>query len=325
MAIQPSLANYFPRAYAFGGLFRHKKRDLTLLRPFKFYAARTFVALFFKKTSHMLRLLAAWLLLLPLGVFGQNTIAPSETKVVSGTILLDDKTVPPFRKILAALPTDWLIKTDSVVTTDKTAVFSTPGATVMLAWLDYQVNPAEIQPAAGISWLWKNAEIETNRHKSQLVISILGDGKKSTDLYRLFTRVAAGCLAQTPSSSGVFMNSQYLLLAKGYYLETARNMGQADLPLYCWVYFGMLQTDGKSSAYTYGLSEFGLPEMEIVNSAYGLQDAHGLMYQVATQAVRLNKPIADGQVLDLGDGKKVTLRLSDSAIIRDDSKTLKIE
>jgi Domain of unknown function (DUF4261) len=272
----------------------------------------------------MFRIIFALLLSIPLGLTAQTTTSATDNKIITGTVLLNDKTAPSLKKIVEALPTDWLVRTDSVVTTDKTAVFSTNGATVMIAWLNYPCNPEETNMAASISWLWKDAELES-RHQSQIVISILGHPKNTTELYRIFTRVAAATLVQTPKSVGVFMSGQYLLVSKGYYLEAARNMGAQGLPLYCWVYFGMLQNDAKSSAYTYGMSEFGWPEFELVNSDLPLVTALELVHQTAKVAILSPKMIQSGQTLDLGEGGKVTLKLSEAALIRDNPPTFKIE
>jgi Tfp pilus assembly protein PilX len=269
----------------------------------------------------MLRILTLALALLPALLPAQTASTP---KVVTGTVLLNDRTAPNFKKLLATLPSDWLVRTDSVNVTDKTAVFSTPGATVMLAWLDYPVPPDEVQVSARISWLWKNAEVEATKSQAQLVISVLGDPKNTVDLYRIFTRVTAASLTQIPSAPGVFMNSEYLVLSRGYYTEVARNMGTQDVPLYLWAYFGLLQNEGKSGCYTYGLSEFGLLEMELVDSPLGLQDAHALIFEAAQTAVRKGEQWRDGQSVELSDGQKITVGVSDAKYIGDGGKTLKI-
>jgi hypothetical protein len=273
----------------------------------------------------MLRTLFTLLFCLPAFIFAQNSTNLTDQKVVSGLVLLDDKSAPSFKKILESLPTEWLVRTDSVVINDKMAVFSTPGATVMMSWLNYPANPEETQMAASISWLWKNAELES-RHQTQVVVSVLGNPAKTVELYRIFTRVTAAVLINSPKSTGVMMSDQYLLVSKGYYLEAARSMGAQGFPLYCWMYFGLLQdSPTKSSAYTYGMSEFGLPELELVQGDYSVQDAHALVYQTATFALQQAKPVQSGQTLDLGEGRKVTLRLSDAKLIREQPQTLKVE
>jgi Domain of unknown function (DUF4261) len=269
-----------------------------------------------------MRLLLYILFALPLLAAAQT---PAEPKVVSGLILLNERKAPDFAKIMAALPRDWKVRADSTNLSGKTAVFSTTGATVMLAYWDYAANPADIKAAAGISWLWKTAEQEATGHQAQVVISVLGAPNNTVELYRLFTRVAGCVLEQTPTAAGVFMNGQYLLLSRGYYLEVAKNMSSNALPLYNWVYFGLLQQDGKSSCYTFGLQEFGVPELEMVGSKMSLQDAHSLMYDVASYGVKnFTTPLRDGQSVDLDDHQKVLLRYSDAALIGS-GKTLKIE
>jgi hypothetical protein len=247
----------------------------------------------------------------------------ADPKVISGTVLLNSKTTPDFKKIIADLPKNWYVRTDSINISDKTAIFSTPGATVMLAYLDYPVSPEEMQIAAGISWLWKDAEKEVKNHKAQLVISILGDPKNTLELYRIFTRTAAGAMSNLPDAPGIYMNTQYLLVSKGYYQESARNMGRDGVPLYCWVYFGMLQQGEKTSGYTYGLTEFGQNELELVESTLSLQDGHSLLYEAAQKAAA-SPPWKNGQQVELSENKKISITISSAKVIKDNSQTGKV-
>ncbi|MEY3240400.1 MAG: hypothetical protein RIR11_1838 [Bacteroidota bacterium] len=266
-----------------------------------------------------MRILTLLFCLFPAFVNAQS----ADPKVISGTVLLNSKTAPDFKKIIADLPKNWYVRTDSISISDKTAVFSTPGATVMLAYLDYPVGPDEMQIAAGISWLWKDAEKEVKNHKAQLVISVLGDPKSTLELYRIFTRTAAGTMTHLTDAPGIYMNAQYLLISKGYYLESARNMGRDGVPLYCWVYFGMLQQGEKTSGYTYGLTEFGQNELELVESTLSLQDGHSLLYEAAQKAAA-SAPWKNGQKVELSENKKISVTISAAKVIKDDSQTGKV-
>lgn len=256
--------------------------------------------------------------------FSNGLMAQDGAKVVSGTILLNEKRVPNFKEILSSLPEKWYVRIDSLVVTDKTAVFSTAGATVMLAWFDYPAPAEEISIAAAISWLWKDAEKVVTANKAQLVVSVVGESSQ-IGIRQVFMRTSAGILSSLSSASGIYMNDAYLLLSKGYYEEVVRNMGREELPLYCWVYFGVLENGGKSSAYTYGMAEFGWPELEIVDSALPVQDSHALLYEVAQKAIGTGAVWQDGQVVPLSEDRKVTVRLSAAQLIKDNIKTLKIE
>ncbi len=261
-----------------------------------------------------------FLLWLTVCLAGQAAFA--ETKVVSGSILLAQKAVPDFKALVEGFQAMWKIRPDSLNISDKTAVFSTPGATVMLAYLDYPAPATELEPAALISWLWKNAENEAPKHQAQLVISVIGSDSRALDLYKLFTKVACSGLEKT-ASLGIFMSAQYLVLEKGYFLASARGMTDQNLPVYCWVYFGLLQKDGQSSGYTYGLHEFGLPEMEIVNSANPMAETHAVLYDAARYVVSYNIRLKDGQNILLPDGQKLPVALSDGAFVKE-NQTLKV-
>lgn len=250
--------------------------------------------------------------------------SPSNQKVISGVVLLNSKTLPDNKSILASLKKDWKLKTDSSSVSDKTIVFSAENATVMIAYLDYPVPPAEIRTAAQFSWLWQTAGQEAAGHQSQMVISVIGATNKTLNLYKLFTKVT-GCVLENTQSSGYYMAGQYLLLSRDFYLSSARNLrdNQAT-PLYCWVYFGMIQEKELSNGYTYGLVEFGLREMEIVKSQQSLQVSHAVLYDSANTVIQYNMKLQDGQTFTTSDGQKLTARLSKAAFLQE-GETLKLD
>lgn len=232
----------------------------------------------------------------------------AETKVVTGVVLLNDLKSPDFKKITQTLSAKWGAKVDSLSITDKTALFVANGATITMAFFNYPDKSDDIIASSGISWLWKNAEQVALTHKGQLVISIIGDDRRALEMYMTFTRCAAAVLENT-NSSGVFMNSQYLLLEKGYYLSAANNLNkQQALPLYCWVYFGIMEKDDMHGGYTYGMTEFCGVEMEINSKDATVSDLHNLLYAAALKAVESRKPWRNGDVYTTNAGDKLTLK-----------------
>jgi Domain of unknown function (DUF4261) len=253
-----------------------------------------------------------------------SSFAFAQNKVVTGTILLNNKVAPDAKILLNNLKGAWKLRTDSANVSDKTVVFSTGTETVMIAWLDYPAPAAEVQAAARLSWLWKNAKQEAALHQSQVVISVIGSEKKAVELYKIFTKTAAAVLENT-QSSGVFMNSQYLILSKDFYLAAARNtLNDKALPMYCWVYFGMMDEENqKSSGYTYGLREFGLEELEIEHANGTTADTHAVLFDVATSIVLYNTQLKENQVFTTIEGLKVTVRKGKAAFV--DGETFKLQ
>ena len=281
----------------------------------------------YNSTKHIMRLTVLLIALFALfhqPIFAQKKDTPSpQQKVVSGIVLLNDKTVPDGKAILASLRTKWKIKTDSSSVADKTIVFSVQNATVMIAFLDYPVPPAEIRTAAKFSWLWRTAEQEAGAHQAQAVISVIGEPNKTLDLYKIFTRVTGGVLENT-KSAGFYMGERYLLLSRDFYLAAAVNMrDNQTIPLYCWVYFGMIQEKELSNGYTYGLQEFGLQEMEVVDSKQSLQDVHSVLYDAALTVIQYNMKLKDGQSFTTTEGQKLTVHLSKAAFQQ--GETLKLD
>ncbi|MBL7829065.1 MAG: DUF4261 domain-containing protein [Saprospiraceae bacterium] len=235
-----------------------------------------------------------------------------EPLVVSGTVLLNNKDALNASVLVAALKTDWKVKADSLNVADKTIVFNTPTASVMIAQLDYVADPIEIRAASRLSWLWPTAETEALKHQSQVVISVIGADDKSLELHTLFTKIAAVILEKN-NASGVYMNSQYLLVSKGFYTSAAHNMLEnQSLPLYCWVYFGR---PGDGGAYTYGMSEFGVKEMEIAKSLKPEPDVHSTLYDAAYAVLKYNNRLADGQSVITEEGQKIPVKLVRSVFL----------
>jgi Domain of unknown function (DUF4261) len=257
-------------------------------------------------------------------IFAQNGSVTANKQVVIGQILKNDKAAFDSKSFLSALGADWKVKTDSISNKGQTLVFTSGNLVVTIANMDYALPPADIAAAAEISWLWKTAEIDAARHKSYLQISVIGTPGQTVKLYKLFTKVAA-CALENSNASGIFLQNQYLLLSKGYFTEAAKNMTDDNLPVYLWVYFGILQEKGKSSGYTYGLKEFGMQEIEIVNSDHSLQEVHACIVDATQFVLMSNKRLQDGEEVSGGDGEvaqKIKVNLSDGAFL--EGKTLKL-
>ncbi|MBK6931575.1 MAG: DUF4261 domain-containing protein [Saprospirales bacterium] len=246
---------------------------------------------------------------------------PTDSKVVSGIVLLNDKTPVNFPALLQAIKKDWGVRLDSSNQSGRTLVLYTTGATIMLANVDYPAAPAEIRSAAEGAWMWRSAREEAPGHQTQVVISVIGSNNRPVQLYKLFTQAAAATLENT-RACGVYMPAQYVLQSKDFFLQAAHNLDQNVLPVYCWVYFGMFQDSGATNAYTFGMTEFGIPDLEIVKSRHSMQEAHAVLYDAAKDALQNGKSLHDGTVIETLEGEKITLKLSKSVYL--EGQTLKV-
>lgn len=256
------------------------------------------------------------IILAALAAFGHSTLSAqkpvaADNKAVSGIVLLNEKTSVNFSTLTESLKKDWGVRLDSSSQTGKTLVLYTTGATIMLTYQDYPASPVEIQSAAEGAWMWPAARNEAPKHQAQMMVTVVGAAGKAVQLYKLYTRAAAAVLDNS-RSCGVYLPTQYLLQSKAFFLQAARNLDQNTLPLYCWVYFGMFEDGGQTCAYTYGLTEFGMNDLEIVKSSHTMQEAHAVLYDAAKDALQNNRLLQEGAVIETLEKQKYTLTLAKS-------------
>lgn len=247
-------------------------------------------------------------------IFALMSLMPASTaaqqKVVNASVLLNQKIAFDSKRLIDVLKTKWKVPVDSANISDKTLVFNSfGGSTVMIAYLDYPVATDEAGAAARLSWLWRDGAGIAANHQAHIVISVIGPEGKTLDLYKIMTQTTAAVLEIT-GAPAVFQQAQYLLLEAGYFINAARNMvANQSIPAYCWVYFGR---PGNGNGFTYGLSEFGLQEMEIVQSANAEPEVHATLYDAVVTRLKYPTIITDGQTFVTEEGTRLIARIKTS-------------
>lgn len=215
---------------------------------------------------------------------------------------------------LDELKTEWNIQLTNLDQKKGSLDFTVDGQSVSVKFNNEKIGYATLQPSAEISWLWKNAEVESAKNKSYYAVSVTGKGALETN--KLFTKIVAAVLDNT-NSSGIFIPNRFLLLSKGYYLESAKNMTDQELPLYLWVYFGLLQNENKSSGYTFGMPELGFNDIEIIDSGRNLQEVHAMVYEIAHIVLLQNRRLKDGESVENSENQMVKVSLSPAKFVED--------
>ncbi len=264
-----------------------------------------------------------WTLICALLVSFSTLRVDAQTKVVNATVLLSQKTAPDNQLLVQALKNRWKLQVDSLVVSDKTLVFnSLGGCTVMIAYLDYPAPTDETGAAAKLSWIWRNGMDIAIRHQAQVVISVIGSAGKTMDLYKIMTQTTAAVLEVTKAPA-VFQNAQYLLHEAGYFINAAQNMvTNQSLPIYCWVYFGR---PGDGNGFTFGLSEFDMPEMEIEGSSHSESEVHAALVEATSTILKFNTRLSDGQTFVTEEGTTLVAKFGKSAFVLNDQTVIQLE
>ena len=241
------------------------------------------------------------------------------TTTVLGMILMNKMELMDYPNIEKDILKTWDLKKEEIDGNDQTISFIVDDATFMIGFIPAPVPAEELNTAIEYSYLWKDARSALN-NESHIVIAVVGE-HEPLDLYKHFTKITSIILEHT-NSMGIYLGNQTLVLSKEMYIEEAATMDDGNLPLSLWVYFGMRQQDNKNSIYTYGMKEFGLHEMEIVNSKNSMEEAMAFMMGIAHYTIAGNVVLNDGETIGVSEEQKIKISLSNGVNL--DGQTLKI-
>ena len=241
------------------------------------------------------------------------------TKTVMGMLLLPEMELMDYPNIEEGILDTWDIEKEDIDGNDQTISFKVDDATFLIAMIPAPVPGEQLESAIEYSYLWKDARSALN-NQSHIVIAVVGE-KTPLELNVAFTKVAA-ILLENSDATGVYLVNQTLVLSKEFYLSEAATMDDETLPLYLWVYFGLRPGDDGNSAYTYGLKEFGLKEIEIVNSKYSMEEVTEFIYDASHYVLSQNVELNDGETIGMSEEQKIKISLSNGVNL--DGETLKL-
>ncbi|PYE42387.1 DUF4261 domain-containing protein [Paenibacillus barcinonensis] len=193
--------------------------------------------------------------------------------------------------------------------------FEVDGMQVVCAHIAAPVPNREVEENAKLNILWPEAEQVTSKHQSQIIISVLNatDAMKG---YALFTRTASALL-QLDHALAIYMAP--LVVEAGQYVELSRGLKDDEWPVLLWVFIGLYQSETGTSAYTYGLRNFGKDEIEIIGSSKPLSDVYEMMFMTVTYVVDNDITLHDGETLGFTEQQKLSITRSKGIATEGDS------
>src|SRR6185503_10294104 len=89
------------------------------------------------------------------------------------------------------------------------------------------------------------------------------------------------------------------------------------VPTMLWVGFNPVSDDGAVSAYTTGLTSFGLRELEVLRSTRSAPEVLGRMADAATYELQTGRILGDGETFGWSETERVLIRHTRSAFLPD--------
>lgn len=244
-----------------------------------------------------------------------------QSDIILGMVLLNSDLpidIGEFQKDLKA-STDF--KIGKLAGDNKSATITIGGETVAIGHMPVPVPSGDIEGTAEYTYDWPTAAEDLKGHKSHLIVSVMAGRKDPVTRYRIFTS-AVSSLLRTTDAVAVYQGGQSLLIEKEAYLDSALMMSEDDLPLTLWVYIGFIKADTGNSTYTYGLKNFGLPEMEIVDSEKGLAEIGDFLCGMAHYLLVSGARFEDGQTCGRSADERIPIAVSPGEYVEGDSVKL---
>ena len=186
----------------------------------------------------------------------------------------------------------------SIVGHDLQDVASTaniPGGIVALGNMPGPIPLGELTGLAALSWHWPDAASAVASHRSHVIVHARSSALDAIDVKLLATKLAASVVA-VADGVGVYVGDAMLLRSGADYRSDAESASRESLPILCWVGFNLVrEQDGDGfSAYTTGLSSFGLLELEVLRSKWPPAEVVSRLADLANYQLSTGNVIRDG-------------------------------
>ncbi len=241
---------------------------------------------------------------------------------VVGMVLLEEPEAFELSVFLEGLKSEWSIEVSNYEEDDKAAAFEIDGFNCSIVLFPFKIPGDEVESAAKLNPYWDEAVEEAARHKGHIVIAISNADEKSVEANLLFCKLAATAMNHS-KAIGIYLGGRSLVLDKKSYLFNVQGMSKGDLPIYNWIYFGFRSSEGKQSIYTYGLSEFGYLEIEILDSQHSFTDLDDRLYDIVHYVLAYGVHLKHGETIGSTADEKLDITISEGRYV--EGKTLKID
>jgi hypothetical protein len=248
--------------------------------------------------------------------------AKAEASPLLGMVLTEEKNSFDLLGTIDELGTQWKLDVKSEEDSDnQAAVLLIDNYRIVLSEIPVAIPGSEVEKAAQFNYLWENAAEESAQHQGHIIVSITNPGEDPIAENLLFSKVVMSVMNNS-SAIGMYMGQRTLVLRKDLYEYFTASMSTQELPLYLWLYFGLRELDGKRSIYTYGLSEFGKQEMEILDSDRSFEELSSLMYDMAHYVLAFDVELKTGETIGGTAQQKLPITESPGRFVK--GNTLKI-
>lgn len=183
-----------------------------------------------------------------------------------------------------------------------------PGGMVALGHMPVPIPPGELAKPAAVAWHWPDAAAAVASHQSHVIVHARSSALDAIDVKLIATKLAASVIA-VASGVGVYVGDAMLLRAGADYMSDAEGASRERLPILSWIGFNLVSEEEEGfSAYTTGLSSFGLLELEVLRNKRPTAEIVGTLVDLVNYQLSTGNVIRDGDTFGESEADRTVVR-----------------
>ncbi len=208
---------------------------------------------------------------------------------------------------------DWGIALEARPKDDNTLVFDWEDMMVAVSFIPAPIP--EAVESAGNNVFWEGGVDLVQQHEAHIIVAVMRAGDALTQSV-MYSMVASSLLKQE-AAIGIYQIPT--VLPADYFVMVADSIREDVLPVPTWIYFGIYPDGEDFSGYTYGMTYFGLDEIEVIRTKGEPADLYDFLMDVAYYVIDNEVVLNDGETLGFSDGQKLLLTRSAGVAVEGES------
>ena len=193
---------------------------------------------------------------------------------------------------------------------------SVPGGAAGMVHIPMPIPAGDIDGPVAVAWHWPGAREAVSGHRSHVIVHVASTTLDLIDVRLLSTKLVASVLA-VADGIGVYVGDAMLVRSAGDFREDAAQASRENLPLLSWIGFNLVSEEAALSAYTTGLTGFGLHELEVDRSAMAVPELLDTLADLANYQLTSGKVLRDGDTFGSTELDRKRVRYRPSRFIPD--------
>lgn len=177
-----------------------------------------------------------------------------------------------------------------------------------LSYIPAPIPEQEAESAAAGNVLWPGGEKEAAKHRSHIIVGLLGPQPSQPAAMLTLSRLA-GCVLKTFNGIGVYWGSGQVAHSRRTFLEILEDASLDSLPLHLWIRFQLFENaDNSIGLYTCGLEQFGLMNIEVDRCPWQPVRLLEFIYDLSHYLVDNGPVLGDGDTIGEDELQRIRVK-----------------